>query len=89
MYAVGGGTFEFSSAPVTFSALKQLVASFSTDAAVTSGLNDKLDAAALAKSAKIGSSRIDAFASQVNAQTGKALTPAQAQLLTMLVHQLR
>ena len=89
VYRVGAGTFEFSSAPITFTSLKQLVAYFSTDPVVTSGLNDKLTAAAAARSASVRRSQLDAFVNQVNAQTGKALTPAQAQVLTTLAAALR
>ncbi len=89
VYRVGAGTFEFSSAPVTFTSLKQLVAFFSIDPAVTSGLNDKLSAAAAAKNASIRHNQLDAFVNQVNAQTGKALTPDEAQVLITLAAALR
>ena len=89
VYRVGAGTFEFSSAPVTFTSLEQLVAFFSVDPAVTSGLNDKLNAAAAAESARVRDFQLDAFVSQVNAQTGKALTPDRAQVLTTLAAALR
>ncbi len=74
---------------MTFASLEQLVAYFSTDPNVTSGLIDKLDAANAAKSAKVRNNTLDAFASQVKAQTGKALTPEQAQVLLSLSNALR
>jgi hypothetical protein len=89
VYKVGAGTFEFSSTPVTFTSLEQLVAYFSTDPTVTSGLNDKLAAAAAAKSTGIRNKQLDAFVAQVNAQTGKALTPEEAQVLITLAAALR
>jgi hypothetical protein len=89
VYRVGAGSFEFTSAPVTFASLEILVAAFSTDADVTSGLIDKLEAAAAAKKPPIRSNIIDAFTAQVGVQTGKALTPEQAQLLVTLAVALR
>ena len=56
---------------------------------MTSGLNDKLAAAAQAKTAKVRDNVLDAFANQVRAQTGKALTAEQAQLLLELANTLR
>ncbi len=88
MYSIGEGTYEFSSTPVDFSSLKTLVEMFSTDPSVTSGLNDKLDAAAAAKNAKTRDNILGAFISQVNAQTGKALTQDQANLLILLAQAL-
>jgi hypothetical protein len=89
VYSVGEGTFEFSSAPVEFSSLKTLVEMFSTDPSVTSDLNDKLDAAAAAKNAKTRANILGAFINQVNAQTGKALTSGQADLLIILAEALK
>jgi hypothetical protein len=71
---------------VTFVSLENLVAQFSTSTDVTAGLNDKLQAAA--KSKKDGAQQIRAFDNQVRAQTGKALTPAQAQVLVDLAEAL-
>jgi Bacterial alpha-L-rhamnosidase C-terminal domain len=89
VYRVGAGTFEFSSAPVSFTSLEQMVAFFSTDPAVTSGLNDKLTAAAAAINASVRGHQLAAFVNQVNAQTGKALTEDQAQVLIILAVALR
>ncbi|MFC0552638.1 alpha-L-rhamnosidase C-terminal domain-containing protein [Planotetraspora thailandica] len=89
VYRVGAGTFQFSSQPVTFQSLQQLVTYFSTDPNVTEGLNDKLQAAAAAKSAVVRGNQLNAFANQVKAQTGKALTPDKAQILLMLATALR
>jgi hypothetical protein len=66
---------------VTYGSLQNLVARFSTNADVTSGLNDKLAAAAAAKNANARAGQLQAFANQVRAQTGKAFTAEQAQLL--------
>jgi hypothetical protein len=84
IYRVGAGTFEFASGPVTFTSLAALVTYFSTDADVTAGLVSKLTAASVAKNANARDNQLDAFVNQVNAQTGKALTPDQAQLLITL-----
>ena len=89
VYRVGAGTFEFSSTPVTFASLSALVTYFSSDPDVTAGLNDKLAAAAAARSAKVRHKHLDAFVHEVNAQTGKALTPEEAQTLTVLAGALR
>jgi hypothetical protein len=69
---------------VTFSSLEALVSRFSTSLDVATGLNDKLIAASKAKSANTRGNQLNAFANQVNAQTGKALTEEQAQLLLAL-----
>jgi len=74
---------------VTFTSLEQLVTYFSTDPTVTSGLNDKLVAAAAAKTASARGKLLDAFVQQVNAQIGKALTAAEAQVLITLSAALR
>ena len=74
---------------VTSASLQSLVARFSTNPDVTTGLNDKLTAAAAAKNAKTRGNILDAFANQVRAQTGKALTAEQAQLLLALAQTLR
>jgi hypothetical protein len=89
IYRVGAGTFEFGSAPVTFTSLGTLVAYFSTDPSVTIGLIDKLVAAAAATSSSVRNNKLDAFVQQVNAQTGKALTAEQAQVLITLSAALR
>jgi isopentenyl phosphate kinase len=69
---------------VTFDSLKVLVARFSTNPDVTSGLNDKLTAAAKAKTAAQRAHLLNAFANQVRAQIGKALTAEQAGILLEL-----
>jgi hypothetical protein len=89
VYRVGAGTFEFTSAPVTFASLQALVTYFSSDPDVASGLNDKLAAAAEARSAKVRHKHLDAFVHQVNAQAGKALAPEEAQVLILLATALR
>ena len=89
VYLVHGGTFEFSSAPVTFTSLQSLVSEFSSDPAVTKGLNDKLSAAAAATNPKVRNKQLDAFVSLVNAQRGKALKPEEANVLILLATALR
>jgi len=85
---VGSGSTTFT-VSVTFPSLANLVTRFSTNPDVTAGLNDKLAAAAAAKSAKTRGNLLDAFASQVRAQTGKALTAEQAAILLRLSDALR
>ena len=84
---VGSGSATFTVA-VTFDSLKVLVARFSTNPDVTSGLNDKLTAAAKAKTPAERARHLNAFANQVNAQTGKALTVDQARILLELAQAL-
>jgi hypothetical protein len=65
-----------------------LVADFVTDPAVAQGLTDKLNAIATAiaqgnANAKAGA--VGAFINQINAQTGKGISPAQAAILIQLV----
>jgi hypothetical protein len=74
---------------VTFDSLANLVDRFSTSDDVTAGLTNKLAAAATAKNAKTRANQLDAFENQVNAQTGKALTAAQAALLISLAEALK
>jgi hypothetical protein len=78
----GHGSTSFS-VTVTFTSLAALVTRFSTDPAVTKGLNDKL-AAAAASTKKARDNQLEAFISQVRAQIGKAFTTAQAQVLIQL-----
>ena len=73
---------------MTFKSLQNLVSRFSTSADVTSGLNDKLDAASKAKGAARGN-LLSAFTNQVRAQTGKALTADQAAVLIRLADALK
>jgi hypothetical protein len=75
--------------PVTFESLTAAVTSFSSDPDVTSGLIDKLEAAAAAKSANVRGKQLDAFIQQVVAQTGKALTDHEAEILIALANALR
>jgi hypothetical protein len=85
---VGSGSTTFTIV-VTFASLENLVARFSSDPSVTSGLNNKLEAAANAKNAKTRGNQLDAFQNQVRAQTGKALTADEAAVLTSLADALR
>ena len=64
--------------------LKALISRFSTNAGVASGLNAKVDAIVNAPNANAKSGALGAFGNQVNAQTGKALTSAEASLLVQL-----
>jgi hypothetical protein len=89
VYLVHGGTYEFSSAPVMFTSLQTLVAEFSSNPDVTRGLNDKLAAAAAATNPKVRNKHLDAFVNQVNAQSGRALEPGEAQVLILLATALR
>lgn len=78
----GDGSFLFS-----YEALRQLTVYYSRNPGVAAGLAAKLDAAEAAEergnaNAKGGS--LGAFRNQVRAQTGKALTGAQAHVLTMM-----
>jgi hypothetical protein len=84
---VGSGSTTFTVA-VTFASLKVLVARFSTSPDVTEGLNDKLTAAAKAKTAFERANHLRAFANQVRAQTGKARTVEQAGVLLELAQAL-
>jgi hypothetical protein len=89
IYQVGAGTFEFASGPVTFASLAAVVTYFSSDPDVTAGLVAKLLAASVARNANARNNQLDAFVNQVNAQTGKALTPEEAQVLITLSAALR
>jgi hypothetical protein len=84
---VGSGSTTFTVA-VTFDSLRTLVARFSTNPDVTRGLNDKLTAAEGAKNASTRANQLQAFANQVRAQTGKALTTEQARILLGLAEAL-
>ncbi len=86
VYSIGEGTFEFLT--VNFESLKDLVSSFSSKHGVANGLNAKLDAAASASKAHTRANILGAFINQVNAQTGKALTSDQADLLILLAQAL-
>ena len=84
---VGSGSTSFR-VIVTFADLQALVSQFSNNAGVANGLNAKLDAASRAANANARAGQLGAFQNQVNAQTGKALTPAQAAILLRLVQAL-
>lgn len=66
---------------VTFASLESVVEAFSSSDDVTDGLNDKLAAAAKAKTAATRDNQLKAFENQVRAQRGKALTADEAALL--------
>jgi GH35 family endo-1,4-beta-xylanase len=85
---VGSGSTTFT-VTVTFASLENLVRRFSTDPDVTAGLNDKLAAAAVSPNKTARDNQLKAFSNQVRAQTGAALTAAQAQVLITLGEALR
>jgi hypothetical protein len=85
---VGHGSTSFT-VTVTFASLENLVWMFSTSTDVADGLVNKLQTAAAAKSANTRNNALDAFDNQVRAQTGKALTSKQAQVLISLADALR
>jgi beta-glucosidase len=74
---------------IDFTFLERLVRTFSTDPDVTAGLTDKLAAAAGSTNKTARDNKLQAFIDQVHAQTGKALTPAQAQVLISLSEALK
>jgi DNA/RNA endonuclease G (NUC1)/methionine-rich copper-binding protein CopC len=84
---VGTGSTSFT-VVVTFADLQALVRQFSTNAGVANGLNAKLDAASHAPNSNAKAGQLGAFQNQVNAQTGKALTVAQAAILLRFVQAL-
>lgn len=69
---------------VSSRSVQNLVISFSTNQGLTSGLTAKLAAAANAANANARRGQLNAFENQVRAQTGKALTAAQAAILLQL-----
>ena len=82
----GSGTTTFN-VLVTPTGLCNLAAQFSTNSDVASGLCDKITAASQAAArgqAKPRANILSAFDHQVSAQTGKALTSQQAEVLTRL-----
>jgi hypothetical protein len=86
-----GGISEYRSTvsvAVTFSSLCDLVRSYSTEPKVTDDLCDKLARAAAASTAALRAAQLHAFANQVDAKTGKGLTPAQAAELKLLASRL-
>ncbi|SNT65472.1 alpha-L-rhamnosidase [Asanoa hainanensis] len=89
VYRVGSGTFEFGSAPVTFDAVKELVADFSTDRKVTRSLTDNLESAQRAHTPQARGKALDGFVALVDAQQGRALTTENAAVLRTLANALR
>lgn len=73
-------------APVTFEMVANAAMSFSDKAGIGNALVAKLDAAASAKNSKTRDNELKAFIHQVNAQTGKALTAHEAEILLALVN---
>ena len=67
--------------PLTFDSLCGLARLYSLDPAVADGLCDKLASAASQTNTKTRDNLLQAFRNQVDAQTGKALTAAQAATL--------
>lgn len=78
-------TAQFTVEAVDAAALGRLVASFSDSSGITAALLAKLDAAATATVDGAEAGALRAFANQVAAQSGKALTPAEADVLLGLV----
>jgi len=75
----------------SYDSLRLLAAFYTENNGIANGLIAKLDAAEAAErrgnvAAKVGA--LNAFEHQVQAQTGKALTPSQAQVLLTLAHTL-
>jgi alpha-galactosidase len=83
------GTAMYRVSADTFANLRAVVAEYSTNPDVTSGLNDKLTAAENSTNATARDNQINAFVHQVNAQTGKAFTADQASALTELANALK
>jgi hypothetical protein len=69
----------------TLQTLQQLVNSFCDNPGICNALNAKLTAAANANNANARAGQLGAFVNQVNAQTGKCMTPAEAAILLQLV----
>jgi hypothetical protein len=74
---------------VTTTAAPILSSGAVSETVITSGLNDKLAAAAKAKTAVARNRLLNAFEAQVRAQTGKALTEEEASLLISFAEALR
>jgi hypothetical protein len=70
---------------VTSTSLSHLVSQFVSDPSVVQGLNDKLSAIATAASPTAKAGMVGAFISQVQAQTGKSITAANAAILIQMV----
>ena len=73
-------------APVTFETLTNAVNSFCDKEGVANSLVSKLDAAAAANNANTRDNQLTAFINAVNAQTGKALTAHEAEILLALAN---
>jgi hypothetical protein len=86
VYSVGEGTFEFLT--VNYASLKDLVSSFSSKPGVANALNAKIDAAAAASDPNTRDNILNAFINEVNAQSGKALSESDADLLILLAQAL-
>jgi len=86
VYSLGEGTFEFLT--VNYASLKEVVSSFSSKPGVANALNAKIDAAAAASDPNTRDNILNAFINEVNAQTGKAFTQAEADLLIILAQAL-
>ena len=80
----GNGSTTFT-VVATLQSLQQLVTAFCDNPGVCNGLNAKLNAAANANNANARAGQLGAFTNQVNAQTGKCLTAAEAAILLQLV----
>jgi PKD domain len=79
-----GSTTEYRTtvdARVTFDGLCELTAAYSSKADIADALCAKLHHAAAATTASVRNSLLDAYENQVAAQTGKAFTPEQADVL--------
>ena len=83
------GTAMYRISADTFTNLRAVVAQYSTDPQVTTGLNDKLTAAENSTTATARDNQINAFDNLVNAQTGKALTADRASTLIELANALK
>ena len=86
VYSVGAGTFEFLT--VNYTSLKDLDSSFSSKTGVADSLKAKIDAAAAESNEHARDNILNAFINEVNAQTGKALTKEEADLLILLAEAL-
>ena len=73
-------------APVTFEMLTNAVNAFSDKEGVANALVAKLDAAASANGTNTRDNQLTAFINLVNAQTGKALTAHEAEILIALAN---
>ncbi len=72
-----------------FTALQQVVSTFSSKPVVAASLNRTLAAAERARDARTRRTQLNAFENQLAAQTGKAFTAKEAETLIWLVRKLR